>query len=189
MKINFDAVPEMSVGFPQGNDFFGWTERLALGQLFNANCPTHAFMVINVTGMKFVLEECADGQRLYSLNEFSNRNDKIIYMCRWTGWNETNSEIVTAHALDVISSGGPQSKYDLAGLFSFIPIVNWFVKPDPQKQWCSENVASYHNDGKKITDGKDGGSPLFPKITLSPYELMKEMKSRSEFEEIKNYYV
>ena len=73
------------------------------------------------------------------------------------------------------------SKYDFWGLFSFVPGIRKLEKPDPKKQWCSENAANLL---------KTYGYADLIKTTISPDQLLKVVKNHKEaFNAVLSYYI
>ena len=178
-EINFDKIPAMTIGFTRSTDFIGRAIQLVRGILDDPSKPNHAFIVTSDDGYKFALEETLHGLQENSLEDYASDKDRIVCMYRWKGWTPATEKAVTDYLLCLRSNRLPASLYDFKGLFSFVLFFKRFVKPDPVRQWCSENVVALH---------VMAGCKTFPKNEITPDELLYLVQKSDEFDCILSYY-
>lgn len=181
-KLNYPGLKVLAIGFTRSNGIFGTAIQFVRGgakALKNKDFPNHAFLITSDHGQLFATEETPRGLVENSMEKYIKRTDRIVAMYRWVGWREDNTEAAERFLAEIRRRRGEESKYDFIGLLSFVPVFKWFVKPDPKKQWCSENVASIH---------QKFGCPI-KNVHIAPDQLLAEVHSRIDFEKIDNYYL
>jgi hypothetical protein len=107
--------------------------------------------------------------------------NRIVGVYFWQGFNDRNvRESVQKYLAEIRRRAGEDSRYDFFGLLSFVPGLKKFFKPNPKRQWCSENCASIL---------KTYGAKFITKTELAPDELMKIMQNTEECKAVLNYYL
>lgn len=174
-KINYSNIPVLAIGFTESKS--------VISKLINffQGTPSHAFLVTEDHGQLFATEETLNGLRENSLEEYTSDSKRIVAMYIWDGFTKASTrEAVQRYLAEIRRKAKENSKYDFKGLFSFVPVFKWFMKPDPKRQWCSENVA-------KILQVY--GCEAVKKVTISPRELYKLVQdNKDEFHAVLGYY-
>lgn len=182
MKINYPEIPVLAIGFTRSTDIIGKAIRFFSGvSPKNTNAPNHAFIVTEDHGQLFATEETLSGLQEKSLEEYSKSGNRIVAMYEWSGFKDINVRGNVQKLLaETRRKNGEESKYDFKGLFSFVPIVKRFIKPDPKRQWCSENCASIM---------KAFGATFISETEITPDKLLEIMRSNMECYAVTNYYI
>jgi len=180
MKINYGKIPALAIGFTRADDIVSHLIQFFRGILKNKAAPNHAFIVTEDHGQLFATEETIHGLREMSLEEYTTPENRIVAMYEWEGFHDRNiRENVQRSLAEIRRRAGEESRYDFKGLLSFIPGLKVFFKPDPKRQWCSENCASIM---------KTFGAKFINKVEISPDELLKIMQNTEECKAVLNYY-
>ena len=181
-KINYRNIPVLAIGFTRATGLIARGIQLVRGLLKDKAAPNHAFFVTEDHGQLFATEETLSGLRENSLEQYTKEGNRIVALYIWKGFNSvTARESAQPYLAEIRRRAKENSKYDFKGLFSFVPVFKWFVKPDKQREWCSENVASVL---------KQYGCEGIEKTTLSPDQLLKVIQERKgEFDAVLGYYV
>ena len=184
LTINYASLPVMAICLTRSTQFIGRAIQLFRGgikALTDKLFPNHALLVTQDHGQKFATEEMASGLVENSLEEYTKPGNKITEAYHWVGFNdEAKKEAAEYYLAEIRRRAMENSKYDWKGLFSFVPFFKLFTKPDPAKQWCSENVASIL---------KKFGCTLFEKTEITPDQLLKICKDNpTEFVPVINFY-
>ena len=183
-KINYPALQPLTVLFTRGSGLVSGgiaLVRHGLSGLQDPGFPTHALLVTEDNTQLFGTEETPAGLVENSLEKYTDSSNRIVAAYRWDGWKEGNRAVYAMEYLATIRRRNLESsRYDFFGLLSFVPGLKRLFKPDPQKQWCSENVASIH---------KSYGASFIDKTTLSPDQLLLLMQASPDCYCILNYYV
>jgi hypothetical protein len=181
-RINYQNIPVLSIGFSRSESLIAKGIQLFRGLLFKKDAPNHAFFVTEDHGQLFATEETLGGLKENSLEKYARKSDRIVAMftCKVFD-NASTRDTVQRYLAEIRRRAKENSKYDVVGLFSFVPVLKWFCKPDPQKEWCSENVASvlkaYSVEG-------------IGKTTLSPDQLLKVLQENPDvFTPVTGYYI
>lgn len=188
MNINYDLIPSLAVGFSRAKSLPARVIQLVRGILKNANEPNHAFFVIELYNQKFVIEETARGLVINSLDEYKYKENKIVAMYYWTGWDDPVRYMTAVNRLlYLVRKQGDrktkEGKYGWWGLFSFLPVVGKWLSPGKEgdgNDWCSENVADVHK--------AQGGWDAIKDVHLAPDELLPIMARSNECREIPCVY-
>lgn len=179
-KLNYPVIPTLAIGFSRSNGFFGRGIQLFRGIIGDKAAPTHAFIVTEDHGQLFATEETIQGLQERSLEGYNKDGNRIVAMYYSKVFD---SPVVREEALKYLAEirrrNGEESHYDWKGLLSFVPGFKKFCKPDPKKQWCSENCASL-----LLLFGAEG----IDKTELSPDQLLKIMKETGGYKAVLNYY-
>lgn len=180
LNLNYEKIPVLGVGFSRGDDLIGGCISLARGGVKAMNdlsFPTHAFLITEDRTQKFATEETLSGLQEKSLEEYNDSKNRIVAMYYWKGWDDHQKRNDALNYLAEIRRRNKEdSKYDLKGLFSFI--LPW-IKPDPIKEWCSENCTSIH---------LKYGAQFALKKEIAPDQLLQLMQKSEECTCILNYY-
>lgn len=181
-KINYPNLQPLLIGFTRASGIIAWGIQLFRGILKDKAAPNHAFIVTEDHGQYFATEETLSGLQECSLEQYTKKGNRIVAMYSWVGFNDRNvRETVQRYLAEIRRRAGENSKYDFQGLLSFIPGLKLFFKPDPTRQWCSENVA---------TILKSFGATFIDKVELAPDQLMKKLSDKSdECKAFLNYYI
>lgn len=181
-KINYANIPVLAIGFTRSNSLIAKGIQLFRGILKDKKAPNHAFFVTEDHGQLFATEETFSGLRENSLEKYTKDSDGIVSMYVWKGFNDpVKREAAQRYLAEIRRRAKENSKYDFAGLFTFVPIIKYFVHADPQKQWCSENVASVL---------KTFGAECIQNTEISPDQLIKVLQERKDsFDTVSNYYI
>lgn len=176
LKINYMNIPVLAIGFTNANSLIS-----KLITLFQGS-PTHVFFVTEDHGQLFATEETIHGLQENSLEKYTSQNNQIVAMYTWDGFNDESKRDFVQHKLaEIRRKAKENSKYDWKGLFSFVPGFKKFVKPDRNRQWCSENVASVL---------QTYGCTEIKKVTISPAELYRIVSANKEgFHPVLRYYI
>lgn len=192
-SINYPQIPVLSVGFTRSRSFVARSIQLIRGGLDDKSFPNHAFLVVEFNGQKFAAEETFDGLKMNSLEQYAYEDNRIVSMYYWHGWDDP---IKKKAALDRITyilreQGNKDTKlgkYQIWGLFSFVPIARWFIKHDAsgkEAEWCSEDCAAIHKN--------QGGCDWIKDVHLAPDQLMVKMgsygKESGNCNALLNYYL
>lgn len=183
MRINYANIPVLSIGFTRSTNIMGSLIRTFSGASSKDHtAPNHAFIVTEDHGQLFATEETLSGLQERSLEEYTKSSNRIVSLYIWKGFNdEVTRENVQEHLAEIRRRSGEESKYDFKGLFTFVPIINKFVKADPKKQWCSENCASIL---------KKYGAEFIKDTKLSPVDLENIMKKiENNCVPVTDYYI
>lgn len=175
-RINYQNVPVLAIGFTTANSIM--SKLIAFFQ----GVPTHVFFVTEDHGQLFATEETVHGLQENSLEKYTSPDNRIVAMYTWNGFlSPSTREFVQRRLAEIRRRAKEESKYDFKGLFSFVPGLKKFVKPDRKRQWCSENVASIL---------KNYGCPDIKKTAISPSELIKIIHANKEdFNAVLGYYI
>jgi hypothetical protein len=181
-KINYQNIPVLAIGFSRSDGLIAKGIQLFRGLLFKKEAPNHAFFVTEDHGQLFATEETLGGLKENSLEQYANPHNKIVALYTWKGFdNDSTRDMVQRYLAEIRRRAKENSKYDVIGLLSFVPGLKLFCKPDPEMQWCSENVASVL---------KIHGCTEITKTTLSPDQLIAVMQKHvEEFTNIAGYYI
>ena len=173
--INYQSIPILAIGFTLSSSVIAKAIRLVRG-----NETNHAFIVTSDRGQLFATEETAGGLVERSLERYRKPSNRIVAMYYWSGWDDATNKNLALDYLAVTRRRALEySKYDHIGLLSFLPIFKKFIRPDPKRQWCSENVAHVH---------KLFGYP-FAKTEIAPDELYAIVRAdKVNFQAVLNYY-
>ena len=172
MKINYRNIPVLAICFTHSTDFIGTAIRFFRGNLKDRNFPNHAFLVTEDHGQLFATEQTLGGLKENSLEEYTEPDNKIVSVYTWIGFNDpAKRETAQQYLAEIRRRHGENSEYDVNGILSFLPVFKWFYKPDPKKQWCSENVASIL---------KIYGCDLIKDSRLTPDQLEPLLKNHPE---------
>jgi hypothetical protein len=181
MKINYRNIPVLAIGFTRADDFMARGIQLFRHILKDKAAPNHAFIVTEDHGQLFATEETPRGLEERSLEEYTSDSNRIVAMYKWHGFDIPEVvDHVQRQLAEVRRRAGEDSKYDWKGLLSFLPGMKKFFKPDPKRQWCSENCA---------TILKKYGAPGIDKVEVAPDELLKIMQENSGYVCVLNYYL
>jgi len=179
-KINYDNIPVLAIGFTRATNIVARAIQLVRGILNKPDLPNHAFIVTSDRGQKFATEQTIRGLEVKSLEQYAYKNNKIVAVYFW---QSRENETWVSEAQDFLAlvrrRSLENSKYDIIGLLSFLPVLNKFVKPDKNKEWCSENVAGIL---------KHFGATFITKKEIAPDELLIKMQKSNECIEIRGYY-
>lgn len=184
MNINYDIIPSLAIGFSRAKNLPARVIQLVRGILKNANEPNHAFFVIELYGQKFVIEETARGLVINSLDEYKYKENRIVSMYYWKGWDDPVKYLAAVNRLLYLvrkqgDKKSKEGKYAFWGLFSFLPIIGKWCSPGKEgdgNDWCSENVADICKEYGGWSDIKD--------VHLAPDELLKIAQISPECREI-----
>jgi hypothetical protein len=184
--LDYHKIPVLGVGFSRGADVIGFLIALVRGgwkAAFDLSFPTHAFVITEDHFQKFSTEETITGLNEDSLEEYT-KNDKIVAMYYWAGWDKqdgeyTKKEWAQQYLAKIRRKRKENSRYDFIGLLSFLPVIGKYIKPSKNRQWCSENVASIHKlfGAKFITDTE-----------IAPDQLFSLMKNSIDCNEVQGFY-
>lgn len=179
--INYPNIPVLAIGFSRSNSLIAKGIQFFSGTLKDKGMPNHAFFVTEDHGQLFATEETIHGLQENSLEQYTSDKNRIVALYSWVQFdNPTKRESAQQYLAEIRRKAKENSKYDVKGLFSFVPVFKWFCKPDPKKQWCSENVAGVL---------KDYGAECITKKTIRPDELLKIVQNnKQEFRAVLNYY-
>ena len=179
-KINYTNIPVLAIGFSRSSSLFAKGIQLVRGILGDKSEPNHAFFVTEDHGQLFATEETIHGLVENSLEEYTGSRDRIVAMYIWEGFNDASKrEDALKFLAEVRRKRNENSRYDFKGLLSFVPVLKKFFKPDPKRQWCSENVASLLN-----TYGAGIGEEH-----ITPDQLLKIVQEKSDFKAVLGYYI
>lgn len=175
-KINYANIPVLAIGFTESKSLISKVINFFQGS------PSHVFLVTEDHGQLFATEETLNGLQENSLEKYTTPANRIVAMYVWKGFNNVASrEAVQRFLAEIRRRAKENSKYDFKGLFSFVPVFKWFIKPDPKRQWCSENVA-------KLL--QTFGCEAIRKTTISPSELYSIVQQEKlEFYAVLKYYL
>lgn len=175
-KINYSNIPVLAIGFTESKSVIS-----KLINIFQGS-PSHVFLVTEDHGQLFATEETLKGLQENSLEKYTTPANRIVALYVWKGFlSEPKRDAVQRYIAEIRRRARENSKYDFKGLFSFVPVFKWFMKPDPKRQWCSENVA-------KLL--QTFGCESLKKTTISPAELYKFVqKEKGEFKAVLKYYI
>lgn len=175
-KINYANIPVLAIGFTESKSLISKAINFFQGS------PSHVFLVTEDHGQLFATEETLQGLQENSLEKYTTPSNRIVAMYIWKGFNNVASrEAVQRFLAEIRRRAKENSKYDFKGLFSFVPVFKWFIKPDPKRQWCSENVA-------KLL--QTFGCEAIKKTTISPSELYSIVQQEKlEFYAVLKYYL
>jgi hypothetical protein len=175
-KLNYPNLPILATAFTKGKDLFGWVINV-----FAPGPCGHALLITEDHGQKFATEE-DNGLKENSLEEYTTDKNRIVAMYYWTGWDSIEKrEAAETYLAEIRRRRAENSKYDWAGLLSFVPVLNHWFKPSPVRQWCSENVLSIH-DRFGFKSNWFGRPP-------SPAQLEILMQSRKDVVCVLGYYI
>lgn len=178
--LNYPIIPALAIGFTRSNSLIAKVIQFFRKILDDKAEPNHSFIVTEDHGQKFATEETPHGLREQSLEQYIYKNNRIVAMYLWNEFKDPGTiDKVETYLAEIRRRFGEESKYDWKGLFHFVPIVKKFVKPDPKRQWCSENCASIL---------KKYGAGFIVKTEIAPDELLKIMKASDECNAVLNYY-
>lgn len=179
-KINYEIIPVLAIGFTRSNSLIAKSIQLFRGILKDATMPNHVFFVTEDHGQLFATEETLQGLRENSMEQYTSKGNHIVALYSWVQFdNPLKREQAMQYLSEIRRRAKENSKYDWKGLLSFVPGFKW-IKPDGERQWCSENVASII---------KLFGGDFVGKTTISPDELLKLIrKNINEFRNILNFY-
>jgi hypothetical protein len=186
LKINYQNIPVLAIGFTRSSDIIGCAIRLFRGSTpltdRDKRFPNHSFIVTEDHGQFFATEETLGGLRENSLEKYTSPGNRITAFYTWNGFNDPVKREAALQCLaEVRRRATDDGKYDILGLLSFVPLLKLFFKPDPKKQWCSENVASVL---------KTFGCECIASTTIAPDQLEKLMADRKDqFAERIGYYI
>jgi len=185
MKINYLTIPVLAIGFSRSTSLISRGIQLFSGTLRDGSAPNHAFIVTEDHGQLFATEETLGGLRENSLEEYTKESNRIVAMYYYTMFDNPDvRHNVLCYLAEIRRKAGENTKYDLKGLFSFVPGFRLFCKPDPVREWCSENCASIM---------KRYGAPGFKKSAIRPEEMLAVMSAKDDIGEcyrcVLNYYV
>ena len=179
LKLEYKNIPTLAIGFTRADDLFGKLISY-FSKSKDKGSPTHAFIVTEDHGQLFATEETAQGLRENTLETYTALDNRIVCMYYWKGFDDRNvRENVMRCLAETRRRAGENSLYDFAGLLSFVPFLKIFFKPDPKKQWCSENCASIM---------KMFGATWIHDTCVTPLALMNMMRNTEECEAVLNYY-
>jgi len=179
-KLNYDAIPVLAIGFTRSTSIFAKGIQLIRGILKDKGEPNHSFIVTEDHGQLFATEETLCGLQEKSLEQYTKASNRIVAMYLWQGFDSTMTQgKVQEYLAEIRRRNAEPSKYDWKGLLSFVPGFKKIIKPDPKKQWCSENCAHLL---------KENGAPFIDKVEIAPDELLKRMKNSCECVAILGYY-
>jgi hypothetical protein len=181
-KINYQNIPVLSIGFTRSNSIIAKGIQLFSGILKDKGAANHAFLVTEDHGQLFATEETIHGLQENSLEEYTGQGNRIVAMYTWNGFNDPSKrESAQRYLAEIRRRAKENSKYDTKGLFTFVPIVKYFVKADTERQWCSENVASVL---------QTYGAECITETKLRPDQLQKLIAARKDaFNAVLGYYV
>ena len=181
--INESGIPTLAVGFTRGLDALGDVIAFARGGMdavHDKSFPTHAFLFTRDQGRLFATEEQSCGLVEKSLAEYCQSDSmRIVAVMNWQGWTPETTEVALQKLADIRADGARNSKYDFKALFSFIPWIGKWFKPDPAKMICSESVA---------TILKAAGATWIKNTVMTPDELFKLMHDSGECPAVLGYY-
>jgi hypothetical protein len=178
-NINYPKLSPLMIGFTRSESLFAKGIQLFRGIIGDKAAPNHAFIITSDRGQLFATEETLKGLEERSLERYTTKQDRIVCVMKWNGWTEEIIQKAQDYLAEVRRRAEEDSKYDFVGLFSFVPGFKKLVKPNPKKQWCSENCASIL---------KKFGAKFIKNIHVSPDQLLKIMLDSSECEVVLNYY-
>lgn len=181
-RINYQNIPVLAIGFSRSSNLIGKGIQLFSGTLDDKSMPNHAFIVTEDHGQLFATEETFEGLKENSLEEYACKDNRIVALYTWKGFDrEAMRDDVQRALAEIRRKAKENSRYDLKGLFSFVPVFKWFCKPDKERQWCSENVASIL---------KIYGCTAITNTLLRPEQLMRIIqKNKDEFSAVLSYYI
>lgn len=179
-KLDYDSIPVLAIGFTRSTSLIARGIQLVRGILNDKAAPNHAFIVTEDHGQLFATEETFDGLKEQSLEEYTKDSNRIVALYLWNGFDDALTRYkVQRYLAEIRRRNAEPSKYDWKGLFSFVPGFKTVVKPDPKRQWCSENCASIL---------KQNGAKFINKVEIAPDELLKAMQGTDECRAILGYY-
>jgi hypothetical protein len=181
-RINYANIPVLAIGFSRADTLIAKGIQLFRGLLKDKNAPNHAFFITEDHGQLFATEETIYGLQENSLEKYTSKGNRIVALYTWIMFeNASTRESVQQYLAEIRRRAKENSKYDWKGLFSFVPGFKLFVKPDHERQWCSENVASVI---------KSHGGEFISKTAISPDQLLAIFKNNNrEFRPVENYYI
>lgn len=178
LKINYENIPVMSIGFTRSQTIIGKLIRFfRSGSFIN-----HCFFVTCDNGWLFATEQTPRGLQEISLETYTTKKDYIVKMYDWLKPNDIDEkwkEEAQKYLSGIRCKMKENSQYDFIGLLKFIPFIKNFIKPDPQKQWCSENVASIL---------KLYGANFIDKVEIAPDQLLNIIEKNEQFKPVLNFY-
>lgn len=175
MHLNYPALPVLGTFFVLGKDLFG-----KIIQYFTGGDCTHAGLITDDHGQKFATEETGHGLDEDSLERYTKPGQQIVAVYYWQGWDDpVRREAALSYLAEIRRKRAEESQYDWRGILGFV--FPW-IKPDPKKQWCSENVLSIHD---KFGFDSGWGNKRPP----SPEQLKELMKARSDVASGYRWYV
>lgn len=179
--INYPALPILAITFTRGKNIVSRGIQFFRKGLLDKAFPNHAFLITSDHGQLFATEETAGGLAENSLELYTKNRNKIVAMYRWVGFSDTIvAETAETYLAEIRRRRTEESRYDFKGLLSFIPGIKKFFKPDPRRQWCSENVASIL---------KRFGCPVIDKIEIAPDQLKRLCEDNpTHFVPVLDYY-
>lgn len=179
-KLDYDAIPILAIGFTRSTSLIATSIQLVRGILTDKAAPNHAFIVTEDHGQLFATEETFGGLKEQSLEEYTKDSNRIVAMYLWNGFDNSMVRYqVQRYLAEIRRRNAEPSKYDWKGLLTFVPGFKKVCKPDPKRQWCSENCASIL---------KNNGANFINKVELAPDELLKAMQQSDECRAILGYY-
>jgi len=178
--LNYPNIPVLAVGFTRSSTFFGKAIQLCRGILGDKGAPNHAFLVTADHGQLFATEETLSGLEERSMERYTTKKERIVAMYYWMGFDEHGKKDIAERFLaEIRRKNGENSKYDFWGLLSFVPVLNKFFKPDPKRQWCSENCASVL---------MNFGACFIHDTRVTPDQLLTTMQHTDECRAVLGYY-
>jgi len=167
-KLDYDAIPVLAIGFTRANTPLAKAIQLMRGILKDKSEPNHTFIVTEDHGQLFATEETLGGLKEQSLEQYTKEGNRIVAMYLWNGFDSPLIKYKVQRCLaEIRRKAAEPSKYDWKGLFSLVPGFKKIVKPDPKRQWCSENCASVL---------KANGAKFISKVEITPDQLLKAMQ-------------
>ena len=181
--INENNIPTLAIGFTRGLDLLGNSIAFCRGGWKAAkdkSFPTHAFLFTRDEGRLFATEEQPCGLVEKSLAEYCTDKNRIVAVYHWHGFDDPDRiDAALKKLADIRANGDRNSKYDFKALFSFIPLVGKWFKPDPAKMICSESVA---------TILKGAGATWIKNPVVTPDQLEKIIHESGECKAVLGYY-
>lgn len=179
-QLNYRNIPPLAIGFTRSSTLMGKAIQFFRGILKDGGAPNHAFIVTSDHGQLFATEETLSGLEERSMERYTSKKERIVAMYYWLGWDEYDKgNIAETFLAEIRRKMGETSKYDFWGLLSFVPVLKKFFKPDPKRQWCSENCASVM---------KFFGADFIRDTKVTPDQLLAIMQHTDECKSILGYY-
>lgn len=177
-NLNYPKIPVLSVGFTRAHTLVAKSIQLLRGgnaAVKDESFPNHAFLVVDFNGQKFAAEETFDGLKMNSLEEYCYKDNRVVAMYYWQGWNNPDRKQKALNRIAYIlrEQGNKETrlgKYQTLGLLSFVPFLKKFISRDEsgkEAEWCSENCASVH---------KNNDCMWFNDTHLAPDQLLRKMQ-------------
>lgn len=168
--VNYENLEAGLFVFTRSTDVVGRVIQAARKILKNKGAPTHVGIITEDHGQLFITEQTLRGLEERSLERYTKKSNRIVAVMKYTKGTPRKINQAQRYLAEIRRRALENSKYDFVGLLSF---VFPFVKPDKNRQWCSENCASIL---------KMMGAAWIDKVEIAPDELLKKMVDSGECE-------